>query len=142
MNKLFYIISWFAIISAMVLLFVYLFWQFYPYKTIKFNTPVYKVLNENKTVKQGGVLIYEIDYCKYTDQEPVVTKYYVDGIVYQTSPARGVVKKGCHVTQVYNDVPKALPPGEYNMKVLIDYSVNPIRDIFHTNFTEKFTVIK
>ena len=142
MNKLFYIISWFAIISAMVLLFVYLFWQFYPYKTIKFNTPVYKVLNENKTVKQGGVLVYEVDYCKYTDQEPIVTKYYVDGIIYQTSPARGVVKKGCHVTKVYNDVPVGLSPGDYIMKVLIDYSVNPIRDIFHINFTEQFTVTK
>ena len=142
MNKLFLLISWITIISALILLGVYIFWMFYPYNPIVYNTPVYKVLNENKIATVGGVLSYEVDYCKYTNKIPVVYKRYIDGIIYESPSGRGVVYKGCRIQRVDNLVPLTIIPGKYKMEVIVDYQMNPFRHIIYNNYTEDFTIVK
>lgn len=139
--KIINILSWIVIVSMMALILLFGFWYLYPYNLIEFKSPVYTVLNENKTVKSGEILKYEVDYCKYTDLDPVVTKWYVDGLVYQTPEGRGVIFPGCRKQIVNNLVPENLLPGEYYIKIFIDYEVNPIRHIIYENRTEKFTVL-
>ena len=139
--KSLYILSWLVIISAIALMLLFGFWMLYPYKPIVYNDPVYPILNENKTATVGGILSYEVDYCKYTDIYPEVFKRYVDGIIYQTPPGRGIVYQGCRVQQVDNLVPTTLIPGKYKMEVIVDYQMNPIRHIIFTNYTEDFTIV-
>lgn len=138
MNKIFQIIAWCTIIFALGLLILMGFWSFYPYKPIEYKSSTYKVLT--KQVKPGGTLVYVVDYCKYSNQVPVITKKYVDGIIYDTPPGRGVVIQGCHQSEVYTLIPETLLPGDYYMQVNIDYQVNPIRHMIYNNVTEKFTV--
>jgi hypothetical protein len=135
-----YILSWLVIVSMIGLILLFGFWLLYPYNPVEFKDEVYPVLNENKTVKQGDILKYEVDYCKRVDQVPVVNKKYVDGIIYETPMGRGVVFKGCRAQVVDNIVPENLLPGEYFMQIEIDYEMNPIRHIIYHNRTEKFTV--
>lgn len=116
------------------------FWAFYPYNPVEFKSNVYPVMNENHTVKHGEILKYEIDYCKYTDQLPVLSKKYIDGIVFETPLGRGIIIKGCHKQIIDNVVPDTLVPGEYYMQIVIDYEVNPIRHIIYVNNTEKFII--
>lgn len=138
--KLFQVIAWFTIIAALGLMFLFGFWMLYPYQPVVFNDEVYPVLNENKTVEQGGILKYEVDYCKYVEQVPVVIKKYVDGLIYETPEGRGVVYQGCRVQIVDNVVPENLIPGEYYMQITVDYEMNPLRHVVYNNTTERFTV--
>jgi hypothetical protein len=111
----------------------------YPYKTADFQLP-FKILNENKTVVRGDRLRYEITYCKYTTMHPDLTKFFIDGVIYETPKVPGVAEQGCRteVADVY--VPKAIPPGNYTLKTVAIYHVNPIRNIEIVNYTEQFTI--
>lgn len=134
--------SYLTLIITFLFVCVVSYWWFYPYKPIVYLTPQYKIMNENKTATVGGQLVYQVNYCKYVDVIPTITKRYVDGILYDTPQSKGVVARGCHITNVYNTVPETLVPGTYKMDLVIDYQMNPIRHIIYNNQTEEFTIIK
>lgn len=125
----------FVLISVVA---VMTFWSVYPYKVIEFKDEVYPI--HTKTVERGGTLVYEVNACKYTSLSPSITKYFVDGVVYETPKVYGVVDPGCRKTDVAMYVPLALPLGEYKVKLIIHYKVNPIRTVEFTNYTETFTI--
>ena len=139
-QKLFVTVSWLFIILTLIFISVLTFWSIYPYNPIEFKSSVYKVLTP--VVRPGDILKYELEYCKNSDIVPLVTRYYVDGIIFETPTGRGVVTRGCHKQIVNNIVPMNLLPGKYRMKVVVDYKVNPIRNIIYNNITEEFTVIE
>lgn len=140
MNKFFIYLSYLTIISALGLMSVLLFWYFYPYKIAEFRNLPFPVLNENAEVKRGERLRYLIEYCKYTDISPMLTKYFIDGVIYETPKVPSVVPEGCGqiVSDVY--VSKAIPAGQYSLKIIAEYKVNPIRTIQFINYTQPFTV--
>lgn len=134
-------LSWVAILSANFLIILLAVWMFWPYKTITFKNGEQKVLN--KTLRGGSYLSYEVDYCKYTKIVPIVTKTFIDGILYVLPPNIAIEKPvGCAkiVSQVY--IPKALPPGKYILKSSYRYQVNPVRFIDVVTETEKFEVLE
>jgi hypothetical protein len=139
--KLFQWIAYFTILAALGLLLLFGYWLLWPYNPVDFKSPIYPILNEGKIATQGGILSYQIDYCKNVSQVPVINKKYVDGIIYETPQGRGVIYQGCRVQQVDNVVPLNLLPGEYFMQVVIDYQVNPIRHIIYNNRTEGFNIL-
>ncbi len=140
MNKLFITISWLTILSAMGILLVAGYWAFFPFKLVEFYNRPFEVTNEDRTVARGDRLRYRIDYCKYNDLMPEITKYFMDGVQYETPKALGGLPKGCQtiISDVY--IPRAIPPGDYTVKIVTRYHVNPIRNIEFVNFTEKFTI--
>ena len=140
-NKVLPIVAYVTILISLGLMILFGFWMLYPYNPIVYNKLPYPVLNENHQVRQGQILSYSVDYCKYTDIYPTVIKRYVDGLVFETLAGRGVVYEGCRVQVVDNLVPLTLIPGHYRMQVLIEYKMNPVRVITYTNETEAFEVL-
>jgi len=124
---------------ALFLIILCSYWYLYPFKTIEFKQP-HLIQNLDNEVERGDRLRYLVDYCKYTNIQPEVTKYFIDGVIYETPKSTGVVEKGCGmvVSDVY--VPKAIPEGTYTLKIVSRYKLNPLRTIDVVSLTEKFTV--
>jgi len=138
MNKALIIIAWFTIISALLLMSLVIFWMVYPYKTTDFKTP-FPI--QTKEVKRGGYVFYTVDYCKYTDLLPEISKTFVDGVLYTIPPALGASNPtGCHSQLIQTYVPKALVPGTYVIQINYKYKLNPLRVIEVKTETEPFIV--
>lgn len=142
MNKILQWIAYITILVALGMMLIFGYWMLYPYNPIVYKDPVYPVLNEGKTVEVGGILKYEVSYCKYSSVYPTVIKRYVDGLIYETPAGRGVVYEGCREQIIDNLVPSTLVPGKYKMEIIIEYQMNPVRKITYTNYTEEFTVVE
>ncbi len=71
---------------------------------------------------------------------PMLTKFFIDGVIFRTPTVPSVVPKGCGeiISDAY--VPKAIPAGSYSLKTTAEYKVNPIRTIIITNYTQSFIV--
>ena len=117
-----------------------LYWLLCPYKTIEFKQQPYPVLNLNKTVSQGEHLRYTIDYCKYIPTIPTVSKFFVDGVIFETPESLGISELGCHIVTGDIYIPKAIPDGNYRVKIIARYKLNPIRTEEVLNWTEPFIV--
>lgn len=118
---------------------VFMFWWLYPYKIVEMKQP-YEVLTPE--VKQGEILIYKQDYCKYTSKVPTVQRYFVDGLIYAMAEASPTLKEGCRTNLASILVPRNLPTGKYYMRTIVTYKVNPIRNIIFEFSTDEFRVIK
>ena len=140
MKKPIYLISCFTILSALALMGTFFFWMFCPYKIIEFRTEPHTVIE--KTVKAGSHIVFDLDYCKYVDMGGEVTISFVDGFIYNTTPIPSNIEKGCHNVKHAVYVPKAIPPGDYSVKILYRYKVNPVRTIDVITKSDKFTVTK
>lgn len=141
MNKIFQYISWATIISALVLILTILYWLIKPYKPVTFPDKPQPV--STKIVKRGGTLIYEVEFCKYTDELPLITKTFTDGIIFPIPSFISIKnEKGCHVNTVSMSVPESLPTGTYVLTTVYRYQVNPIRFIDVVTKTEPFTIIE
>lgn len=139
MNRLAYIISTVSIIVAIFLMLVFGYWYFAPYKTIEFNTPEHKVLTP--VVAHGEELVYEVDFCKYSEIRPMVFRYFKDGLIYAVPDVMATNNvTGCSKNVVYLTIPKGLPNGEFVLELVFVYQVNPIREIIVYSKTEKFVV--
>lgn len=140
-EKCIHIIAWFTIISALALMGLFIFWLVYPYQTTDFINSPFPV--QNKKVKVGGYVFYRVDYCKYTDLIPEVSKTFIDGVLYTIPPAVGAKNPmGCHTNLVQTYVPKALVPGKYVIQINYKYHVNPLREIEIKTETEPFEVVE
>ena len=138
MNKALQIISWITIALALGVILVITYWLIYPYEPITFSQP-HRILTPE--INQGEHLVYEVDYCKNTTVTPIVTRTFVDGIIYSVPEIVATNKEiGCRVQVVQMYVPKALPSGDYHIEINYKYKVNPIRDITVTTVTDNFTI--
>jgi len=114
-------------------------WLFCPYKTIEFNSD-FKMA---KTVyTQGEETFYTIDYCKYTDVNPVIKKKFIDGIIFTAENNSAQLAKGCRVQAVPILIPDTLPVGKYKLEVELVYKVNPVRNINIVHYSNWFTVVE
>jgi hypothetical protein len=115
-------------------------WSVYPYRPLVVNNHPYPVLT--RQVKQGGILIFEMDYCKYTDNEVTISRRFIDGLIYTVSNLTAYNPRGCRKVLITEDIPQNLPSGEYVMSFNYTYEVNPIRRVTVTAHTQKFEVIE
>lgn len=116
------------------------FWWVYPYKLMEFKNAPFPIINT--IVNSGGRMVYEVDYCKYTNQSPRVTKYFIDGVVYEVNTVDGIFEKGCHKVKRDIYIPRALPVGSYSVKIVAIFTPNPIREVQYTTNTLNFTIVK
>ena len=138
--KIFNSISYLVIVIALLFSVVIFYWLLFPYRTIEFNVLPHIV--ENKQVKSGEYLVYQVDYCKFTSVVPTISKYFADGLLYSTPETIATIKgKGCGKNRVQVYVPKGLPVGKYRMETIYRYQVNPLRSIDIKTTTEEFEII-
>lgn len=110
----------------------------YPFNPIDIKNPR-RVINPE--VKQGELLFFETEYCKYTSVPAEVSRQFVDGVIYYTEPYTSDVPIGCHTIAPSIQIPENLPPGEYSLRITTSYKVNPLRTIMRTGETENFLVL-
>lgn len=140
MKRGLYLLSIFSILSAIVLIGVLTFWAVYPYRTMVVNNDPIQVLTPR--VGKGKPLIYRLNYCKYTDKQANIQKSYVNDITFPASLTIASNLKGCREANVSQIIPYELPSGEYRLKIVFIYQVNPIRTISVVAYTEKFLLIE
>lgn len=140
MNKVFYILSWFGIISAIAIVFITTLWLVYPYNPLQFATEPHEMIT--KEVEPGSHVRFELDYCKNSKIGAEVTVSFVDGFIYDSTSIPINIENGCHSVAQSVYVPRAIPPGIYSIKMLYRFKVNPIRTIDIITMSEKFEVIK
>lgn len=134
-------LSFGTIAISFILLFTVLYWLIYPYNPLVINQRPLKVLT--KEVKQGDILIFEMDYCKNTDTPVRISRRFKDTIIY-TIPDLITAdnKEGCRISTITEKIPDNLPTGEYVMTFYYHYQMNPLREIIVSTHTQKFTVIE
>lgn len=147
LEKIFNCLRWVILAALFGFIFLIGYWYFKPYTPIKFNYPdernVALIRNENKEVKSGGYLSILLDFCKYTEEIPQVSTWFVDGLLYQSAETPASQKDtGCQKLDLQLYVSKGLPLGELSVQRIYHYQVNPIRRVDVVIQTEKFTIIK
>jgi hypothetical protein len=138
--KIFNIITYLTFFSAFIMIATITFWLTYPYKTLEVNKEPIKIVTP--VVGKSTPLIYEIDYCKFTDKVCEVQKSYVNDITFPASITQASNFEGCRVARIAQVVPYELPSGTYRLKIAFTYYVNPIREITVIAHTEPFKVIE
>jgi hypothetical protein len=129
-------------VSANILVALFWFWCLYPYNPLEMKQPL-EVLNENKTVRAGEVVIYRAEYMKNTDILPKITRTLVDGIIYTLPPIIPINTRGKHDQIIYSlTIPPSIPAGTYTFDCMACYQMNPIREVCVSYSSEEFTVIK
>ena len=139
MNKFFKIYSCLVLLTAFVVMFVIGFWLMYPYNplVIKSNyLPTDKV-----SYRAGESLSYTLDYCKNVDKTVLVSRAFIDGVVYSLPDITANNTVGCNKVRIWMIVPN-LPDGTYKIKISYTYQLNPLREITITTYTNEFQVIK
>lgn len=132
-------ISVLTLIASLGFVLTYTYWQVYPYKTLEINKTPMEVVT--KKVKPGGVLVYKVDYCKFTDETATITKAFIDGVIYNMPAVEGIFPRGCGVNVVAVTIPHELPAGVYEIAQKWTYPVNPIRRNATLAKTEPFEVL-
>jgi hypothetical protein len=135
-NKILIITSWISILSALIVISVATFWLVFPYNPLEIRGV--NVLD--KEVRAGGFLKYEIDYCKYTDNTSDVTRAFINGIIFTTPSITTNNPLGCHKNVHQIVVPSELPSGEYALRTVWTYQINPLRKVSVSSTTDKFMV--
>jgi hypothetical protein len=142
MSKLSKIVAWIAILGAFALMGLFAYWLVYPYKTIEMKTPM-PLENDITEVKVGEVVPYIVDYCKYTDAPAVTFKSLINTHVYSFPARESKAPNGCNKF-VSNSVviPDYAEEGEYIVRFITRYQVNPIRVIEKSFDSVPFNVVK
>lgn len=130
-------LAWITLGTCYFIIGLIVYWSVYPYNPLTFKKP-FEI--KNMVVKQGGYLEYISDYCKNLELPSVISRSFINGIVYTTPSAITDRKSGCNQLTIGVHVPDELPPGKYHLEVVYRYEVNPIRTITVKNVSDEFYV--
>lgn len=128
-----------TIFFTMLLIGYCLFCLLYPFKTIKFiqfeiTTPI---------VKAGETFINQGHHIKYTDKSCSITWQLLSkDFSYYYPTFYSNVKKGEMRMTVKKLVPDYIPAGEYIIRNILVYKINPLREITVTQDSNTFTITK
>lgn len=140
MTRKMYWIAKIVLISAGCFLLYIAYWTLFPFRGLEVKNEPVPV--DRKIVTQGDSLIYYMDFCRYTDKPAIVTRKFVDGIVFTTDPQAVASPAGCGERGVLVNIPENLPPDTYTLKILVQIKINPLRTLTTEFVTEKFEVVK
>jgi hypothetical protein len=145
--KMYYLLRLLAFVTGAVVLFSFAlvgFWLLYPYKPIETFPKPYKIVYPpSRVVKQGEFITYEFQYNKTSPIIPVVTRKFVDGLIFNVSGVQypTVTEEGTGTARAQVDIPETLPPGKYHLQIEAVYQMNPVRQYHNDSVTETFEVI-
>lgn len=139
-----YYASLIAVIAVLsVIMLIFIFWL-YPYKTLEvYNQPFPLVSTELKT---GDRIEYISKFCKFTNKSAILRGIIVgEGyrLELENAPQGGTghVPKGCQTLTVSTFVvPNGVPQGKYHLEIVVEYKLNPVRNIEKVFETENFII--
>lgn len=136
MNRFFTIYSQITLLVTFIIIGLLGFWTFYPYTPIVIKNPLQ---TEKIEYKAGDTLSYKLDYCKYSNTMVSISRSFIDGVIYSMPDVSARNEKGCRVSEINISIPN-LPTGNYQLKVIYSYEVNPIRTVSFTYYSNKFKI--
>jgi hypothetical protein len=95
---------------------------------------------DKKVYNSGEILKHRLNYCKNYDFIGTVSYQFVDGIIYTLKEKESNVPKGCKDVWVAIEIPKNVPAGEYKIKAIAEYRVNPFKTKTYTFTSESFNI--
>lgn len=111
----------------------------YPYRTFELQTDKLEVVN--KEVMPGEKLYYKSYFCKYTNKPAIVSRTLVNDYLIHYSTFYSNYPEGCHNITIGIDIPTSASPGDYFVRVVLEYKVNPLRHIQVTLESEPFVIL-
>jgi hypothetical protein len=134
-------IKWYLLaigVSAGILLGTWLYWTYFPFKTIEFKS-LYRT--EQITYHKGDQTHYVVDYCKYTNAPATIIKEFVDGLKFSVESPQAVLQVGCRSQEIDMTIPETLPYGRYRLHNVVTYYVSPTQSISKDNWSNWFYVV-
>lgn len=111
-----------------------------PVEVLQVNNEPYPVLNQ--PLKAGQQLTIYTDVCKLTDASGLVTPMLVgEHLIYLPSFVTNI-KQGCFKGNVdIGLLPLSIPEGTYTLRLVIEYTINPLRKEYKTVESEPFDIV-
>lgn len=131
----------YLILAFAIILFGYIIFSlFFPFNVVDIkNNPV---PTDKEFYYPGDRLIYNLDSCVYIPGPVIITKSFVDDIVYILPEKHVNQYKGCRNEQISSTIiPENLPPGKYYLLFRAEHEINPFRQITVEWKTEEFTIL-
>lgn len=117
---------------------------FEPFKIPTITPKLIPILNDGKTVTQGGLLSTDLNYCIYKSV-PTITSKRLEELntqrVYFFITNTANPKVGCSHVIVRASLPVDIPPGHYKITTIGIYTVNPLKTVTATFESEPFDII-
>ncbi len=138
-RKILFFFSMATLLASIAMIGYVVFYLVYPFKGLVINKK--PAIVHTKEVVAGEELIYELDFCRYSDKHAEVTRQFIDGVVYTMPPITAIAKEGCSVQDYALFVPSTLNSGTYRLRVLVVIHINKLREVQTIIETEPFKII-
>lgn len=96
----------------------------------------------NKQVKAGDFVTLEFNYCKYREAVGDVSIYLIDNTIFSLRTVQSNNPVGCRSDLKYPvQIPVTTVPGVYHIREVLDFHINPFRQVHYTYDSENFEVL-
>ena len=110
---------------------------FYPDPVLRITSPVHV---RGESFAPGGLLLYDMSYCKDMDIEAETHYSWNDDIAYATTGMTlRTLEKGCHSIVEAVTVPN-IPAGRYRLEAIRIYHPSPLRTVEVRRLSSWFTI--
>jgi len=141
-SKILYLSSMATVLLAIVMVLYVLFYSFFPFRTVEYTQMPFPVLNENKVVRAGEELRYQVGYCRYTDLPTRSARSLQNDFIYTLPSVEVKSPVGCNTSITIVLIPKETFPGKYKLVSTLTWEINAFRTIIKQVETEEFTIIE
>lgn len=143
-DRFLYIVSLFTIIISLFLAGLLVYWVVEPDKVFEVKGGMVQVISENKTVRTGEKLRTKTSFCKKIEVDGVFRRNFVSSATEIRGPEIPEdIGKAC-IDDVISEIPlpPQIAPGEYRLKYVATYKINPIKTVEETYYSEPFMVVE
>jgi len=130
----------FLSVFMFVLVGVLVYWHLKEYNVINWKINYYEMQKE--VYKVGEPLTFRTAFCKTGNVEAELIYQIEDGVVYGMPNRVSKSSEGCKDFVDASLVTPNVPSGEYRLKGIITYQVNPVRKISYTMYSNTFRIEK
>ena len=116
------------------------YWLFWPYKPLVVIAPI-KIHNLDRQVNPGDYLIYELSLDKKISLPATVHRQLFNNFSITYAPIHNNLPIGRKIVHIKLLIPAYAEAGEYKLKWVSEYQVNPIRKIAVEAWSEPFHVV-
>jgi hypothetical protein len=119
-------------------------WTYFPINVVDFFNEPCPILNPDSRVRKGEFLEFVVEYQKFMNYPALVSRSLVNDRVVTLTCETGALKpnNGRHRTIIRVFIPLNVFPGKYKLVTIMNYQVNPLRNILESYETDWFEVVE